>query len=302
MSRLLVIILGPTASGKSALAVKLAKELHTEILSADSRQVYRELSIGTAVPTEEEKQGIPHHLMGHRSVHDYYNAFMFEQEALILLDSLFSRMNTVIMAGGSGLYIDAVCRGIDDIPTVDPEIRISMQKKYQAEGIESLRSMLKKLDPEYYAQVDLRNPKRLLKALEISVMTGKPYSSFLMRNVKPRNFGMMKIGITPARNELYHRINARVDKMMEKGLTEEARTLMPYRHLNALNTVGYKELFAYLDGEITRETAIDLIRRNTRRYARKQLTWFRKDPDIRWFTPGEEDRILTLIRQKTGIG
>lgn len=293
---LLVIILGPTASGKTALAVSLARALETEIVSADSRQVYREMSIGTAVPSLQEQGGIPHHLLGHHSIHDNYSAYRFELEALEALEQLFRSHNPVIMAGGSGLYINAVCHGIDDIPTVDREVRESLVQKYRSEGLESLRAMLRKVDPEYYARVDLRNPKRILKALEISMMTGKPYSSFLTNTRKQRFFRTLKVGLMPERKALYRNINNRVDRMIREGLPGEARELYPYRSLNALNTVGYRELFAWMDGKLTLDEAIEKIKANTRKYARKQITWFRKDPEIRWFQPGEFDEVLSYIR------
>ncbi|HHJ10801.1 MAG TPA: tRNA (adenosine(37)-N6)-dimethylallyltransferase MiaA, partial [Bacteroidetes bacterium] len=227
--------------------------------------------------------------------YDYYNAFMYETEVIKLLEDLFRRMNPVIMAGGSGLYINAVCHGIDDIPTVEPAVRQEMKELYAWEGIEGLRSLLKKVDPEYYKKADLRNPKRLLKALEITVQAGRPYSSFLTQTRKQRPFRILKAGLDLPREELYDRINRRVDRMIETGLMEEARRLYPHRNTNALNTVGYKELFDYFDKKISLDEAITRIKANTRKYARKQLTWFRKDPDIRWFHPEEKDKIIEWI-------
>jgi tRNA dimethylallyltransferase len=291
----LVVIAGPTAVGKSHTAVELAKYLQTEIISCDSRQIYRELSIGTAVPDISELAGIRHHFLQNKSIHQYYNASMFENEVLELLDDLFRNKNIVIMAGGSGLYIDAVCKGIDDLPSVDDEIRQKLKNKYQNEGLESLRTMLKKLDPEYYKTVDLRNIKRILKALEVTLMTGKAYSSLLTGTAKERPFEIIKIGLDIRRELLYERIDSRVDQMMMHGLTNEAKRYFEFRHLNALNTVGYKEIFMYLEGTITLEEAVDLIKRNTRKYARRQLTWFRRYDDIKWFDPSETTEIIKYI-------
>jgi tRNA dimethylallyltransferase len=291
----LVVIAGPTAVGKSHTAVELAKYLQTEIISCDSRQIYRELSIGTAVPDISELAGIRHHFLQNKSIHQYYNASMFENEVLELLDELFRNKNIVIMAGGSGLYIDAVCKGIDDLPSVDDEIRQKLKNQYQNEGLESLRTMLKKLDPEYYKTVDLRNIKRILKALEVTLMTGKAYSSLLTGTAKERPFEIIKIGLDIRRELLYERIDSRVDQMMMHGLTNEAKRYFEFRHLNALNTVGYKEIFMYLEGTITLEEAVDLIKRNTRKYARRQLTWFRRYDDIKWFDPSETTEIIKYI-------
>ena len=278
----LIVITGATAVGKTDVAIKLAKSLNTEIISCDSRQMYREMRIGTAVPTTEELAAVPHHFIGNLSVHDYYNVSMFEQECLQLLDKLFVKHQTVIMTGGSGLYIDAVCKGIDDFPTVDADIRKTVTGWFDAEGVEYLRRQLKILDPVHYAKVDLRNHKRIMKAIEVSLQTGKPYSSFLTAKARKRTFDIEKIVINRPREELFDRINRRTTQMMEQGLLEEAKTLYPYRRLNALNTVGYKELFAYMDGEYDLNTAVELIRRNTRRYAKRQLTWFARDTEMIW--------------------
>lgn len=294
-TKILIIISGPTAVGKTAVAIAVARHFGSEIISADSRQIYREMSIGTAVPSPEEMKAVRHHFIQNKSVYDYYNAFMYETEVIKLLEDLFRRMNPVIMAGGSGLYINAVCHGIDDIPTVEPAVRQEMKELYAWEGIEGLRSLLKKVDPEYYKKADLRNPKRLLKALEITVQAGRPYSSFLTQTRKQRPFRILKAGLDLPREELYDRINRRVDRMIETGLMEEARRLYPHRNTNALNTVGYKELFDYFDKKISLDEAITRIKANTRKYARKQLTWFRKDPDIRWFHPEEKDKIIEWI-------
>ena len=294
----LIVIAGPTAVGKSHIAVELAKHLETEIISCDSRQIYKELSIGTAVPDFSELAGIRHHFLQNKSIHQYYNASMFENEVLELLDELFKIKNVVIMAGGSGMYIDAVCKGIDDLPSVDNEIRNQLQIQYQNEGIESLRTMLKKLDPDYYKTVDLKNTKRILKALEVSLMAGKAYSSFLTNLKKERSFEMIKTGLNIQREVLYERINTRVDRMIQQGLVDEAKRYFEFRNLNALNTVGYKEIFMYLEGTITLDEAIDLIKRNTRKYARRQLTWFRKYNDIKWFDPPDIVKIEEYINEQ----
>ncbi|MGM0497629.1 MAG: tRNA (adenosine(37)-N6)-dimethylallyltransferase MiaA [Bacteroidota bacterium] len=293
----LIVIVGPTAIGKTELCIELAKSLNTEIISADSRQIYKELNIGTAKPAKEALEEIRHHFIGTKSIHDYYTAGMFELDVLEKLRDLFSKHNQIIMTGGSGLYINAVCAGIDALPRVDPEIRNKLIDQYEKEGIQSLRQDLKKLDPDYYEKADLKNPKRLLKALEITVMTGKSYSSFLTRSKKTRPFNILKVGLYKEREELYENINKRVDKMIDEGLLEEAKELYKHKRVNALNTVGYKELFEYLDGNITYKRAIELIKRNTRRYAKRQLTWFSKDEEIKWFQPDEKVKIREYIHQ-----
>jgi len=298
LEKTLVVIIGPTGIGKTDLGVFLAQKLNTEIISADSRQFYKELKIGTAVPTEEELTAARHHFIGHLSIHDYYNASTFEFEVIDLLKEKFQLFEYMIMVGGSGMYIDAVCRGIDDLPEIDHEIRAQLEQKYQKEGIESLRFLLKKLDPEYYDFVDLRNPKRILKGLEICLMTGKTYTSFRTSIKKKRDFNILKIGLTMNREKLYQIIDRRVDKMVEKGLIEEAREFYQYRHLNSLNTVGYKELFAHFDGEYDLDKAIELIKRNSRRYAKRQLSWFNRDKEINWFEPNQKEEILEFINGK----
>ena len=295
-NRLLVVILGPTGIGKTRLTIDLAKEFQTEILSADSRQFYRELKIGTASPTPAELSEAKHHFIGHISITDYYNASMYETEALQVLEKLFALRNPLFLTGGSGLYIDSLFNGIDDLPHVDQEVRKQWELKYQEYGLEYLQQELLRLDPVHYQKVDLNNPKRVLKALEVCQITGKPYSSFLTQPKRKRNFILLKIGLNMDRDELYQRINLRVDEMMEKGLLEEAESLYPSRHLNALNTVGYKEIFDYLDGNITLEKAIELIKRNSRHYAKRQLTWFMRDKEIHWFNPGEKSKIKDLNR------
>lgn len=278
----LIILLGPTGVGKTELSLQMAEELGTEIISCDSRQMYREMKIGTAAPTEEELRRVPHHFIGHLSIHDYYSCGRFEIDALAKCNELFQSHDTVIMTGGSMLYIDAVCKGIDDIPNIDEELRQSLLERYQNEGIENIRQELKILDPDYYKIVDLQNHKRIIHALEVCIQSGKPYSSFRSESVKKRPFTIEKIGLNRPREVLYDRINKRVDIMMENGLLEEAKSLYPFKGLNALNTVGYKELFNYFDGIWTLDFAIQMIKQNSRRYAKKQLTWFNRDSEITW--------------------
>ena len=294
----LIIVLGPTGVGKSDISIQLAKHFHTEIISADSRQFFKELSIGTAVPSSEDLEIVPHHFIQNKSIHNYYNVSEYETEALCLINELFVKVNPIILTGGSMLYVDTICNGIDDIPTVDPEIRDDVIRWYEQNGIEALRERLLEIDPEYYRIVDLNNPKRLLHAVEIHQMTGQPLTSFRKKTIKERPFRMIKIGINQDRKVLYERINQRVLKMMDAGLLEEAMTVYPYRNLNSLNTVGYKELFSYLDGECTLDEAIDLIQRNTRKYARKQLTWFRRDQQIKWFEPEQLQEIVEFVESK----
>ena len=291
----LVVIVGPTAIGKTRVAIRVAQALQTEIISCDSRQMYREMNIGTAVPDSSELSAVTHHFIGNLSVHDYYNVSMFEQESLALLDRLFLKYPTVVMTGGSGLYVDALCKGIDDFPTVDMEIRETVTGWFEKEGIEYLRRQLKRLDPEHYSKVDLRNHKRIMKAIEVSLQTGQPYSSFLTSQSRKRPFDIITIGLTRPREELFSNINARTSLMMEKGLLDEVDALFAFRHLNALNTVGYKELFAYREGQSDLDTAIELIRRNTRRYAKRQLTWFSRNTDTIWMHPDDIDGITALL-------
>jgi tRNA dimethylallyltransferase len=295
----LITIVGPTAVGKTHVAVAMAKHFNTEILSADSRQFYREMKIGTAIPSAEQLAEVRHHFIGNRSVQEYYNASLFEYEALELLTRLFDSYNMIIMTGGSGMYIDAVCNGIDDFPAVNALIRENLKSAFQQNGMDWLRSQIQESDPVYYEQVDLNNPKRLLKALEIITMTGRPYSSFLTQQKKERNFKVISTGLNIERKQLYQNISRRVDRMILAGLVEEAKSLHPFRKLNALNTVGYKEIFEYIEGKTTREEAVDLIKRHTRQYARRQLTWFRKNPDIRWFKPEEQEAMIQYITERT---
>lgn len=293
----LIVLIGPTGVGKTELSLRLAEHFRTCIVSADSRQLYADLKIGTAAPTPGQLQRVPHHFVGTLRLTDYYSAAQYEAEVLNLLEKLFTEHDTVVLTGGSMMYVDAICKGIDDIPTVDAETRQLMLQKYEAEGLESLCAELKLLDPEYYRQVDLKNPKRVIHALEICYMTGKTYTSFRTNSPKERPFRIVKIGLTRDREELYDRINRRVDMMVEEGLVEEARQVYPYRALNSLNTVGYKEMFKYLDGEWTLPFAIEKIKQNSRIYSRKQMTWFKRDKEIRWFHPEQEAEILEYCRQ-----
>jgi tRNA dimethylallyltransferase len=292
----LIVITGPTAVGKTSVAISLAKSLSTEIISADSRQFYKELKIGTARPTDEELAEVPHHFIGNISIHENYNVSLFETEALALLDNLFKTRKTVIIAGGSGLYINAVCHGIDDLPDPDSTLREELKASFAKHGIEFLREKVMDLDPDYYKTVDLSNPKRLLRAIEVCITTGKPYSSLRKNEHKPRNFRILKLGLNKERNELYADINRRVDKMVDEGLVEEARSLYPFRHRNALNTVGYKELFSYFDGLIPFEMAVENIKTNSRRYGKRQLTWFTKDKEITWYHPDDVSGIAKFVR------
>lgn len=298
MSKYLVVITGPTGIGKTAVAIQVARFFQTEIVSCDSRQIYKELNIGTAVPTAEELSAVPHHFIHSHSITDDYNASRYENEALELIDQLFRNHKILLLVGGSMMYVDAVCKGIDTMPDADPEVRASLKQQLEKEGLESLRHQLKMLDPEYYQTVDLKNPNRIVHALEITIQTGKPYSSFRKETTKERPFKIIKIGLNCDREELHRRINKRVDQMIEAGLFEEAQKYYPQKNLNALNTVGYREFFSYFDGEITKEKAIEIIKRNSRRYARKQLTWFRRDKEVNWFEPGDSDKIIAYITSK----
>lgn len=293
----LIVIVGPTAIGKTRIAIELAQWLGTVIVSADSRQIYEEMRIGTAVPTPDELQAVPHFFIQSQSVHDYYNASMFETGVLQELNTQFRQHRQVIMAGGSGMYVDAVCYGIDDLPTIEPALRQRLIRLWETEGIGRLQTDLQTIDPDYYAQADLNNPKRLLKALEVYYMTGKPYSQFRTDSRKKRPFKILKIGLKCERQQIYERINQRVDEMIRAGLVEEARKLYPYKKLNALNTVGYKELFAYFDGRHDLKTAIKLIKRDTRRFAKRQLSWFARDKSTYWFHPNEWQAIQRFVKQ-----
>ncbi|GHV57761.1 tRNA dimethylallyltransferase 1 [Bacteroidia bacterium] len=297
----LVVLLGPTGVGKTELSLLLAEEFHSPILSADSRQLYKDLPVGTAAPTIVEMQRVRHYFVGTLELSDYYSASRFEEDAIRLLAQLYETHDMVIMCGGSMMYIDAVCKGIDDIPAIDETLREDIRSLYEKEGLEPIRQQLKILDPLFYKQVDLKNPKRVIHALEICLMTGKPYSTLRTNQAKERPFRILKIGLTREREELYGRINHRVDQMIENGLLDEARRVYPFRHLNALNTVGYKELFRYLDGEWSLEFAVEKIKQNSRIYARKQMTWFKRNTDIVWLHPDEANKILNFIHSKLSI-
>ena len=295
LDKTLIVITGPTAVGKTALCLDVAKHFDIPIINADSRQIFRELKIGTARPSDEQLAQVHHDFVGMLGLDDYYSASLFEQQVLALLKQQFQKRDYALMAGGSMMYIDAVCDGIDDIPTIDDETRATMKRRLAEEGLEALVEELRRLDPEYYEIVDRQNPRRVVHALEICQMTGQTYTSFRKRERRQRPFDIVKIGLNLPREELYDRINRRVDQMMADGLLEEAKRLYPMRHLNALNTVGYKELFDYIDGRWSLEEAVERIKGNTRRYARKQLTWYKKDEQIRWFRPDETDTIIEYI-------
>lgn len=294
MVKTLVVITGPTAVGKTALTMELAQHYGVPIINADSRQIYRELKIGTAAPTDEQLRQVPHLFVGSKSIDDYYNASMYEQEVLSYIKESSSPID--LLSGGSMMYIDAVCNGIDDIPTVRDDIREEMKRRYQEEGLEALCEELRQLDPEHYAIVDRQNYRRVIHALEICHQTGKTYTSFRTQQKKERPFRIVKIGLNREREELYTRINQRVDQMMTDGLLEEAKSLINKRDVNALNTVGYKELFDYLDGRWSLDEAVERIKGNTRRYARKQLTWYKRDEDMRWFHPDDIQEILNYLK------
>lgn len=294
----LIVLLGPTGVGKTDLSISLSNTFNAPIISSDSRQFFKEMKIGTAVPTDDQLNSATHHFIGHKSVTERYSCGMFEIDALNLLSDIYKTHNAAMLIGGSGLYIDALCNGIDDFPTPDAELRQSLLEQLKNDGIESLRAQLKLLDPEYYNSVDLKNPQRVLKGLEVCLQTGKTYTSFLTNPNKKRPFQIIKIGLNRDRDELYNRINLRVDEMIQQGLLDEAKQLYPLKHLNALNTVGYRELFDYFDGKHNLETAIELIKRNSRRYAKRQLTWWARDNEIMWFHPEQEDEIVLFLKER----
>ena len=297
MKPYLVVVTGPTAIGKTSVSIDIAQHFNTEIISADSRQLFKEMVIGTAVPDHDELRQVPHHFIHTHSIFDYYNASRFESDVLDKLSLLYKSHQVVVMTGGSMMYVDAVCNGIDELPAIDFRIREQVVEQFKNEGLEPLLQELKKLDPEYYSQVDQKNPKRIMHAIEICRMTGNSYSSFRTNQKKERPFTLIKIGLTVSRDILYDRINRRVDSMIEAGLEEEARQLYNHRNNNALNTVGYREWFDYFDGLMGREETIEKIKSNTRRYARKQQTWFKRDPDIQWFDTADKDLIIPYILQ-----
>lgn len=298
MQKALVVLLGPTGVGKTDMSIALARHFGTPVVSCDSRQMYREMRVGTAVPSADQLEAVRHLFIQTLSVTDYYNAWQFEQQALAAIAGIHRMTDVALMVGGSMMYIDAVCKGIDDIPTISKEVRDAVQQRYNQEGIESLRRQLRELDPVFYGEVDLNNAKRVLHAVEVCVMAGKPYSSLRTNMARERGFKIVKIGLNCDRQELYDRINRRVDAMLAEGLEAEARALLPYRHLNPLNTVGYKEMFDYFDGRTDYGEAVRLIKRNTRHYARKQMSWFRRDQSIHWFHPQDGEAIVRFLEKE----
>jgi len=298
LSKTVIVIVGPTAIGKTAVSINIAKKSNCPVLSADSRQFFKEMTIGTAKPSVEEMQGVPHYFINSHTITDDYNVGKFETESIALLEELFKTHNQVIVVGGSGLYIDALCKGFDELPEADTEVREKIQSVLISEGIEGLQHLLQEHDPEYYKKVDLNNPQRLSRAIEVCLTTGIPYSQFRKGENKKRNFNIIKIGLNTDRESLYERINKRVDEMISSGLADEVKSLVSYKHLNALQTVGYKELFDHFDNKTDLLTAINLIKQNTRRFAKRQLTWFRRDEEITWFKPNEQEKILEFITKR----
>ncbi len=292
----LIVIVGPTGVGKTELCLKVAEAFGTVIVNADSRQIFKEIPVGTAAPTIAERRRIRHFFVGNLHIDQYYNASMFENDVIALLDTLFKEKDYVIMSGGSMMYVDAVCNGIDDIPTVDTATRSKVMREYEEKGLDYICGRLEELDPEYYSIVDKRNPKRVIHAVEICLSTGRTYTSFRVNAKKDRPFNIIKVGLTLDREQLYERIDGRVDRMVAVGLIQEAEKMYPYRNLNSLNTVGYKELFDYFDGKCTLEEAVFRIKCDTHKYCRKQLTWFKRDKDIHWFSPNNVEEIINYIR------
>ncbi len=293
----LVVITGPTAVGKTALTLEIARHYGIPVINADSRQIYKELKIGTASPTTEQLRQAKHYFVASKSILDYYNASMYEQDVLSLLDHLFNSFPIQLLSGGSMMYIDAVCNGIDDVPTVREDVREEMKRRYEEEGLTSLCEDLKRLDPEHYEVVDRKNHRRVIHALEICYQTGKTYTSFRTKTKKERPFQIIKVGLNRERSELYNRINQRVDNMIDEGLVDEAQSVYQYKNTNALNTVGYKEIFDYIEGRWSLDEAVERIKGNTRRYARKQLTWYKRDEHVMWFHPNQQTEILNYISQ-----
>lgn len=298
MTKTLIVLLGPTGVGKTDLSIRIARHYNTEITSSDSRQVYREMRIGTAVPEQEQLDAVKHHFIHSHSIHDYFSSWECEQKTLALLKDQFKDKDEMLMVGGSMMYIDAVCNGIDLIPTISPEIRKEVCDRYDEKGLEALQLELKELDPTFYEQVDLQNAKRVIHAVEVCLMSGKPYSSLRTNKTKERDFKIVKIGLNRDRAELYDRINQRVDIMVKEGQVEEAKSLFKFCDLNSMNTVGYKELFEHFKGHISMEKAIELIKRNSRHYAKRQLSWFRRDEKIEWFHPDQEDEIIAYLDEQ----
>lgn len=293
----LIVIIGPTGIGKTDLSIQIAKNYNSVIISGDSRQIYKEMNIGTATPSAYQLDEVKHFLINSHSIENYYSAYEFEQDVLKLTADLFKTYNPLVLTGGSMMYIDALCKGIDDIPTIDEKLRNDLKQQFEKEGIESFRRMLKNLDPVFYNQVDLKNTKRVIHAVEVCLMSGKPYSQLRKNKKQERPFNIIKIGLEMDRNQLYERINLRVDHMVRDGLVNEAQKLYAFKHLNALNTVGYKELFEHFDGKISFDEAIELVKRNSRRYAKRQLSWFRRDKEITWFNSNEKDKIYKFVEE-----
>jgi tRNA dimethylallyltransferase len=292
----LIVIAGATAVGKTDVSIQLAQELKTEIISADSRQIFKELTIGTAKPTEAELATVPHHFINYKSIQEDYDAGQYGRDALALINELFKKHNYLILCGGSGLYIKAVCEGFDDMPEISPDVRDSIIKKYNELGLEWLQEQVQEKDPDYFSVVDQKNPHRLVRALELIETTNQPVGFFRKKKKHFHEFDILKFGLELEREELYHRIDTRMDKMIEGGLFEEAKQFYPFKHINALQTVGYKEIFDYFDGKYDREEAIRLLKRNSRRYAKRQMTWFKKDMEMTWVQPSEWRTILNSIR------
>ncbi|AFL85879.1 tRNA isopentenyltransferase MiaA [Belliella baltica DSM 15883] len=297
-NKYLIVIAGPTGVGKTDLCINLAKIFNTEIISSDSRQFFRETDLGTAKPTNLQLKKAPHHFINSLSIHDNYDVKQFENDVLNLLEDRFQIHELIIMTGGSGLYIDAVCNGLDEIPEIDPAIREKVIEEYQLKGLGFLQEEVSKIDPLYFESVDKNNPQRLMRALEVFLGTGKPFSSFRQKKRAKRNFQIIKIGLERAREELYKRIDLRMDLMVQEGLFDEAKSLFTFRHLNALQTVGYSEIFRYLEGEYDQEEAVRLLKRNSRRYAKRQLTWFKKDPEWTWFHPEQLEEIKSFVQNQ----
>ena len=298
--RQLIVVVGPTASGKTDLSIALARHYNAPIISTDSRQVYKGLPIGTAYPSEEQLQAVEHHFIAELELTEDFNCGQYEQRALERLDLLFKTHDTVVAVGGSGLYVRALCEGMDNLPQADAALRDTLADRLQNEGVEALAEQLKELDPEYYNIVDRQNPARIMRALEVCLTSGQKYSELRSGERKERDFQIVKVGVTMPREQLYDRVNRRVDMMVDAGLEAEARAVLPYRHCNSLRTVGYSEMFDYFDGTTTLDQAVELIKRNTRHYAKRQLTWFRRDADVQWFNPSDREQIIKYIDSQFG--
>ena len=298
--RQLIVVVGPTASGKTDLSIALARHYNAPIVSTDSRQVYKGLPIGTAYPSEEQLQAVEHHFIAELELTEDFNCGQYEHRALERLDSLFKTHDTVVAVGGSGLYVRALCEGMDNLPQADAALRNTLAYRLQNEGVEALAEQLKELDPEYYNIVDRQNPARIMRALEVCLTSGQKYSELRSGERKERDFQIIKVGVTMPREQLYDRVNRRVDMMIDAGLEAEARAVLPYRHCNSLRTVGYSEMFDYFDGTTTLDQAVELIKRNTRHYAKRQLTWFRRDADVQWFNPSDREQIIKYIDSQFG--